>query len=115
MEMKPYSQMIPRTRKQRLLDYNKRVHSTPESIAVMKEWNLDLDRNLIEFEGHRLKAERLLFGENRDHEYVLKFYILIEIYVLYFHHFFFGNSELSTVDGIGNVDVVYVFTNLKYN
>lgn len=88
MEMKPYSQMIPRTRKQRLLDYNKRVHSTPESIAVMKEWNLDLDRNLIEFEGHRLKAERLLFGENRDHEYVLKFYILIEIYVLYFHHFF---------------------------
>lgn len=78
--------MIPRTRRQRLLDYNKRVRSTPESIAVMKEWNLDLDSKLIEFEGHRLKAERLLFGENRDHEYVLEFYFHIEFYIV--HSFF---------------------------
>lgn len=68
--MKPYSQMIPRTRKQRLLEYNTRVRQTQESIDVLTEWNLGLDRNLIEFEGHKLKPERLLFGENRDHEYV---------------------------------------------
>lgn len=68
--MKPYSQMIPRTRRQRLLDYNTRVRNTKESMDVLTEWNLGLDPKLIEFEGHRLKAERLLFGENREHEYV---------------------------------------------
>lgn len=66
--MKPYSQMVPRTRQQRLLDYNRRVHNTKASIDVLKEWNLDLDRQLIEVEGHRLKPERLLFGENREHQ-----------------------------------------------
>lgn len=66
--MKPYSQMIPRTRKQRLLDYNKRVHGTADSIKVLNEWNLDLDRKLVEVEGHRLKPEQLLFGENRTHQ-----------------------------------------------
>lgn len=70
--MKPYSQMIPRTRKQRLLDYNNRVRNTTKSMQVLEEWNLQLDRKLIEFEGHRLKPERLLFGNQREHEYVLK-------------------------------------------
>lgn len=82
-EMKPYSQMVPRVRKQRLLDYNRRVHNTKDSIDVMKEWNLNLERNLIEFEGHRLKPERLLFGDNREHEYDL-----IDIYLEFITQFF---------------------------
>lgn len=71
--MKPYSQMIPRTRKQRLLDYNSRVRNTAKSVQVLEEWNLQLDKNLIEFDGHRLKPERLLFAQNREHEYVFTF------------------------------------------
>lgn len=69
--MKPYSQMVPRTRKQRLLDYNHRIRNTQESMQVVREWDLDLDPKLIEFDGHRLKPERLLFAENREHKYVL--------------------------------------------
>lgn len=66
--MKPYSQMAPRTRKERLLDYNRRLCSTAESMQVIKEWDLDLEKRLIEFDGHRLKSERLLFGASREHE-----------------------------------------------
>lgn len=66
--MKPYSQMVPRTRMQRLLDYNKRVQSSTASVEVLREWSLDLDRRLVEVEGHRLKGEMLLFGENRTHQ-----------------------------------------------
>lgn len=68
--MKPYSQMVARTRKERLLAYNRRVHDAKESMQVLKEWNLDLDRRLVEFDGHKLKSEILLFGQFREHQYV---------------------------------------------
>lgn len=66
--MKPYSQMVPRTRIQRLIDYNRRIQTTPASVDVLKEWNLDLDRQLVQIDGHRLKPEQLLFGEGRTHQ-----------------------------------------------
>lgn len=65
--MKPYSQMVPRIRQERLLAYNKRIRSTEESMRVLKEWELDLDRQLVQFEGHRLRPEILYFGQNREH------------------------------------------------
>lgn len=65
--MKPYSQMVPRIRKERLLAYNNRIRDTEESMRVLQEWELDLDRQLVQFEGHRLKNEILLFGQNREH------------------------------------------------
>lgn len=70
--MKPYSQMVPRTRKERLIAYNRRIHEAEESITVLREWNLDLDRRLVEFEGRKLKQEILLFKENKEHRYVLR-------------------------------------------
>lgn len=42
-------------------------------IKVLREWNLELDRKLMEVDGHRLKPERLLFGQNREHQYVCFF------------------------------------------
>lgn len=72
--MKPYSQMVPRVRKERLLAYNQRVRTTPESIQVVKEWKLDLDPRLVDVEGHKLAPERLLFADNREHAYVLFYF-----------------------------------------
>lgn len=88
--MKPYSQMIPRTRMQRLLDYNKRVQNSAASVDVLKEWNLDLDRKLVELEGHRLKPEMLLFGGDRTHQYVSL--LLIEKKSYFMTSFFLCNS-----------------------
>lgn len=65
--MKPYSQMNPRTRKDRILSYNNRVRSTQASMDVITQWNLGLQSRLLEVEGHRLKAETLIFGNKRDH------------------------------------------------
>lgn len=65
--MKPFSQMNPRTRKDRIVAYNNRVRSTPESMNVITQWNLGLQNRLLEVEGHRLKAETLVFGGKRDH------------------------------------------------
>lgn len=65
--MKPYSQMTPKVKKERLLAYNKRVRETEDSNKVFTEWQLELEPNLIQFDGHRLKPERLMFGNNPDH------------------------------------------------
>lgn len=65
--MKPYSQMVPRVRKDRIMAYNRRVYTTDNSIKVIREWNLELDRALVKIDGHRINAETLLFGEGRQH------------------------------------------------
>lgn len=69
--------MMPRTRMQRLLDYNRRVQNSAASMEVLREWNLDLDKKLIEVDGHRLKPERLVFGEGREHQYVCSLFVII--------------------------------------
>lgn len=68
--MKPYSQMVPRIRKDRLLAYNNRVRTTADSISVLREWNLDLDSRLVDVEGHKLQPEKLLFENGKEHTYV---------------------------------------------
>lgn len=64
--MKPYSQMVPRIRRQRILEFNKRVQSTPKSISVIKEWNLGLDRDMVTIDGYRINPELLRFGNKRE-------------------------------------------------
>lgn len=65
--MKPFSQMIPRTRKERIIAYNNRIRGTQKSMDVITEWNLRLQNRLLEVDGHRLKAETLIFGNRREH------------------------------------------------
>lgn len=87
--MKPYSQMVPRIRRERLLAYNTRIRNTRESIQVLNEWELDLERNLIEINGHKLKSEILQFGANREHKYVHSTYCLILYHFCGFSDWFF--------------------------
>lgn len=65
--MKPYSQMVPNTRISRILDYNRRIQTTNNSIEVIREWNLGLDRDLVRIDGRRINAETLFFGQRREH------------------------------------------------
>lgn len=64
--MKPYAQMNPQTKQQRLLAYNQRIHRTNESKAVFDEWELQIDRELVQISGIRLKSETLLFGRDKS-------------------------------------------------
>lgn len=68
--MKPYAQMDPRTKKGRLMTYNQRIHSTPDSIAVMNKWNLELERDLLKINGIKLAHETLDFGNKREMRWV---------------------------------------------
>lgn len=64
--MKPYSQMVPRLRRQRILAFNNRVQYTPKSISVIKEWDLGLDRDLVTIDGYRINPEILRFGNKHE-------------------------------------------------
>lgn len=66
--MKPYSQMIPRTRRQRISDFNKRVQTKPTSIGVFNEWNLGLDREMVRVDGYRIGPEFLRFADNQERQ-----------------------------------------------
>lgn len=66
--MKPYAQMNPSTKKQRLLAYNQRIHRTNESKLVFDEWELQMDRELVQISGIRMKNETLNFGNNKTIE-----------------------------------------------
>lgn len=64
--MKPYSQMIPRMRRQRILTFNNRIQNTTKSISVIKEWDLGLDRDMVTIDGYRINSEILRFGNKRE-------------------------------------------------
>lgn len=63
--MKPFTQMMPRIRRQRILDFNKRVQTKPTSIGVINEWNLGLDREMVRFDGYRIAAQSLRFADQQ--------------------------------------------------
>lgn len=62
--MADHTQMDPERRKNRLLDFTKRVHSTAESRAQLEVHQTDIDSNLVQFAGRALKQEAILFGAN---------------------------------------------------
>lgn len=64
--MKPFTQMIPRTRRQRIMDFNKRVQTKPTSIGVINEWNLGLEREMVGFDGYRIPAQFLRFADQQQ-------------------------------------------------
>lgn len=64
--MATHTQMDPEHRVKRLIDFTDRIHSTPESMRILGEFNTDIDRRLIEFKGRALKQETILFGNDKS-------------------------------------------------
>lgn len=62
-DMSAYTRVDPRTRQAKLMDFNKRLHSAPESMAALKQFELTLDRNLVQFQGRRLPEESIEFNK----------------------------------------------------
>lgn len=63
--MAEHTQMDPERRKNRLLDFTRRLHRTPDSLEQLRRFNTDIDNELIAFEGRSLNQEIILFGDNR--------------------------------------------------
>lgn len=58
-----HTRIGPNQRVRRLLDFNQRLKRTPESMEVLREWNMSLDPNLVEFTARELPPEKIVFNE----------------------------------------------------
>lgn len=60
--MAEHTQMDPMKRTNRLLDFTRRLHNTPNSVSQMTSFSTDIDKQLVSFNGRALKQETMLFG-----------------------------------------------------
>lgn len=61
-ELSEVTRVGPADRMKRLVKFNKRLADTDDSIKVLKNWNLELDPQLITIPGRILPSPKLLFG-----------------------------------------------------
>lgn len=65
-ELSTYTRLNPESRTKALLKFNNRIQSTPESVQVLSEWSMGLDRELVKVEGRELPRETILFGQQEQ-------------------------------------------------
>lgn len=63
--MGEHTRMGPQPRITKLLNFNRRLQQTPESLRVLSEWNLELDQNLVSVPGRILESQTILFGNEQ--------------------------------------------------
>ncbi|KAH8261817.1 hypothetical protein KR038_009051, partial [Drosophila bunnanda] len=71
--MSEHTRMNPDRRIERLRKFNHRLQNTTESVKVLRDWNMDLEQNLIELKGRVISAQKIVFqsgktsaGDNAD-------------------------------------------------
>jgi aubergine len=57
-----HTRLVPDLRIKRLMTFNQRLRSTPESTQVFADWNMELDTKLVEFPGRVIDKQVLQFG-----------------------------------------------------
>lgn len=65
-ELSAYTRLNPDSRTKALLKFNNRIQSTPESLEVLAEWAMELDRELVGVQGRELPRETILFGQQEQ-------------------------------------------------
>ncbi|CRL00554.1 CLUMA_CG013814, isoform A [Clunio marinus] len=63
--MADHTQMPPQTRSERLTDLRRRLDQSLDSKAQLANFNTDIDRRIVTFNGRALKQETMLFGGGR--------------------------------------------------
>lgn len=64
--MSEYTRLNPKDRIERLNTFNERVQSTPASVKVLNDWNMELSKELVTFNGRQLDQETIQFGSNNS-------------------------------------------------
>lgn len=60
-----HTRVGPSGRILKLLDLNRRLHTTNESMQVITEWQLDMERDLVKVPGRVLPREMIEFDGKR--------------------------------------------------
>ncbi|XP_018800241.1 PREDICTED: protein piwi [Bactrocera latifrons] len=63
--MADHTRMNPDRRIDRLRIFNQRLQQTEASVQVLNDWNMALDRHLVELNGRVLEPQRIVFSEHR--------------------------------------------------
>lgn len=63
--MAQHTQIVPDMRIRKLMAFNRRLQTTPESIDVIREWQMELDTKLVEFKARELPSEIIYFGNEK--------------------------------------------------
>lgn len=63
--MAEHTQMDPDRRKFRLLAFTNRLHQSTESVKTLQEFNTDITKQLVTFEGRELPQELMIFGDGK--------------------------------------------------
>jgi aubergine-like protein len=61
-QISAYTRLSPEDRVTALRRFNRRIQSTPESVRILRQWELELDTNPVEFEARELPPEDIVFG-----------------------------------------------------
>ena len=65
-EVAKHTRLSPSDRITRLLSFNQRLQSSIASAEVFEEYNVKLEKQLVEFQGRTLPAEPIVFGNNQQ-------------------------------------------------
>jgi len=65
-EVAVYTRLSPSERIVKLKAFNKRLQTTPKSVANFTEWNFRLDEHLVQLNGRELPLERVYFGNKQE-------------------------------------------------
>ncbi|XP_058801648.1 piwi-like protein Siwi [Phymastichus coffea] len=57
-----YTKLGPSARINKLMEFNRRLQTKPEVIQDFKEWNFNIDKTLVQFQGRLLPRERVQFS-----------------------------------------------------
>lgn len=57
-----HTRVSPENRIRKLLEFNKRLRSTPETQQELAAWQMQLDSDLIELSGRVLQYETIILG-----------------------------------------------------
>lgn len=63
--MRPFTAMNPSQRIERLLHFNKRLYGNRESMDTLSEWQLNLDKDLVEIKGRQIAQQKILIGNDQ--------------------------------------------------
>lgn len=63
--MSEHTRVNPEMRIRKLMDFNLRLRTTPETQKELSGWQMDLDNKLLEFTGRVLPREKINLGGSR--------------------------------------------------
>lgn len=63
-DMAQFTHLPPAARIERLLNFNERLRSSKRAVQLLSDWNLGLEKNLLEIPARILPYPKIIFGKD---------------------------------------------------